>query len=139
MEDKRPKIGVGVILQKDKKILLGKRISSHGSGSWSFPGGHLEFGESIEDCAKRETVEEVGIKIKNIKKIYFTNDFFEKEDKHYVTLFVTADFESGEVVNIEKEKCEKWEWFDTDSLPSPLFKPIENLIIENPNLNKLIN
>ena len=61
MEKDRPKIGVAVIVKKKDKVLLGKRISLHGKGSWGFPGGHLEFCESIEECAKRETKEETGL------------------------------------------------------------------------------
>jgi 8-oxo-dGTP diphosphatase len=61
----RPKVGVGVFIIKDKKILMGKRINSHGEGTWSLPGGHLEFFETFEDCAKREVMEETGLKISN--------------------------------------------------------------------------
>ena len=64
--DERPKVGVGVIIIKDGKVLLGKRKNAHGEGSWSFPGGHLEFNEELFDCAKREVLEETGIKIKNL-------------------------------------------------------------------------
>lgn len=132
-EKQRPKIGVGVIIKNNGKILLGKRKGSHGEGMWSLPGGHLEFNETIEDCAERETMEETGIKIKNIKKAYFTNDLFSKEEKHYVTLFVTSDYDSGEVKIMEPEKCDGWDWFDWDNLPKPLFLPIENLLKENFN------
>ncbi|MBD3311793.1 MAG: NUDIX domain-containing protein [Candidatus Magasanikbacteria bacterium] len=124
----KPQIGVGVIVTKDDKVLLGKRKSSHGTGTWSFGGGHLEFGESIEDCARREIMEEVGINIKNIQNIAFTNDFFDTENKHYVTLFVTAEYKSGEVCRMEPDKCEIWDWFEWDKLPRPLFLPIENLL-----------
>ena len=44
----RPKVGVGVMVFKDGKILLAKRKGSHGAGEYAFPGGHLEFGESFE-------------------------------------------------------------------------------------------
>jgi len=127
MED-RPKIGVGVIVIKDGKVLLGKRKNAHGDGSWSFPGGHLEFNEEVEDCAIRETKEEAGISIKNIRNGFYTNDIFEKEKKHYITLFVIADYDSGNVNIKEPEKCERWEWFYWGKLPKPLFLPIENLL-----------
>lgn len=127
----RPKIGVGIIVIKDKKVLLGKRKSAHGEGSWCFPGGHLEFNEEIEGCAIREVLEETGLNIKNIKLTTFTNDVFEKEKKHYVTLFVIAEYYSGELKIMEPEKCEKWQWFDWNKLPKPLFLPIKNLLRQN--------
>lgn len=127
MENK-PKIGVGVIVIKDNKVLLGKRKNTHGEGSWGLPGGHLELNEEIEDCASREVREETSIKIKNIRMGAFTNDIFKKERKHYVTLFVIADYSSGKVKVMEPEKCERWEWFRWDGLPQPLFMPIQNLL-----------
>lgn len=124
----RPKVGVGVIVIKDGKILLGKRKNAHGEGSWSFPGGHLEFNESWEDCASRETMEETGVAIKNIRFGTVTNDIFQAEEKHYITIFMLSDYESGEVKIMEPEKCEKWEWFPWSQLPQPLFVPIQNLL-----------
>lgn len=50
-----PKVGIGVMIFKDGKVLLGKRKGSHGDGEYSFPGGHLNYMESFEDCAQRET------------------------------------------------------------------------------------
>ena len=123
----RPKVGCGVIVIKDRKVLLGKRKNAHGKGTWGFPGGHLEHKEEIEDCAKREVMEESGIQIKNLKRVAFTNDFF-SEDKHYVTLFIRSEYESGEVKLMEPEKCEKWDWFEWNKLPKPLFLAVENLL-----------
>ena len=132
-ETKRPKIGVGVIVVKDDKVLLGKRKGSHGEATWSFPGGHLEYGEAIEECAKRETKEEAGIEVKNIRVSTFTNDVFEDENKHYVTLYVISDYNLGKVKVCEPEKCEEWGWFSWSSLPNPLFLPVENLLKQNFN------
>ncbi len=128
-----PKIGVGVIVIKDNRVLLGKRKASHGEGSWCFPGGHLEFNEEIEDCARREVMEETGIQIKNPRMGTFTNDFFRKEGKHYVTLYVISEHNSGEPKIMEPEKCERWEWFEWNKLPKPLFIPVQNLLRQGYN------
>ncbi len=124
------RVGVGLILFRDGKILLGKRKNSHGEGSWAFIGGHLELNESLEQCARREAMEEAGIKIKNILFVTATNDIFKKDGKHYVTLFLRAEYQSGELRNCEPEKLEKWGWFPPDKLPKPLFIPIQNLLKE---------
>ncbi len=126
--ENRPKVGVGVVVMKDGKVLLGKRKNAHGEGSWCFPGGHLEFGESWEQCARREVLEETSLTIKNIRFGTVTNDIFEKEEKHYITLFMLSEPEAGEVQLMEPEKCERWEWFEWDNLPRPLFVPIENAL-----------
>jgi len=125
---KRPKVGLGVFVVKDGKILMGKRKNAHGEGTWSLPGGHLEMNEEVEDCARRETLEEAGIHIKNIKRTTFTNDVFDSEKKHYITLFVVAEHDSGSVKVMEPHKCEQWDWFSWENLPEPLFLPLQNLL-----------
>jgi len=124
----RPKIGIAVIILKDKKVLLGKRKNAHGEGTWCFPGGYLEYGESFEACARREVSEETGLNISNTRRGTFTNNIFKKESIHTVTLFMIADYESGSATVREPDKCEKWEWFDWNDLPHPLFLSIENLL-----------
>lgn len=126
--DKIPRVGLGVCIVKDNKVLLGKRKNAHGDGSWCFPGGHLEFGESYEECAKRETMEEAGIQITNLSFITATNDIFPEESKHYITIYILADYAGGEVSVKEPDKMEKWQWYDWDNLPRPLFIPLQNLL-----------
>lgn len=125
---KHPRVGIGVVVIKDNKILLGKRKGSHGAGSWCFPGGHLDFGETCEGCAIREVKEETGIEIKNITFAVATNDFMPKENKHYITIHMRSDYKSGKVKLLEPDKCERWEWFDLGSLPTPLFLPTNNAL-----------
>jgi 8-oxo-dGTP diphosphatase len=127
----RPLIGVAVIVKKNGMVLLGKRKNSHGDGTWAFPGGHLEFSESIEECARREVFEETGIKIKNIKYGPYTNDIFEREGKHYVTLFVLADYDAGVPRVKEPHKCERWQWHQWPPEVTPHFLPITNLLKQN--------
>jgi len=124
----RPKVGVGVLIYKDDKLLLGLRKGSHGSGTWHPPGGHLEFGESVEETAIRETFEETGLNIKALKRGPWTNDIFTEENKHYITIYMIATEFEGQPEVKEPDKCECWQWFDKDKLPSPLFLPLQNYL-----------
>ena len=125
--ENHPRIGVGVLLKYNHKILLGLRKGAHGAGTWAFPGGHLEFGENPEETARRECLEETGLLISNPKLIASTNDIFREENKHYLTLIYEADSTSHQAKIIEPHKCSKWAWFPWDELPSSLFPSIIKL------------
>jgi len=134
-DSQAPRIGVAVIIRRGGLVLLGKRRSAtHGDGVWQFPGGHLEWGESVHDCARRETREETGLELTTIRDGPWTNDRFPanagKPARHYVTLFVVADAPNGEPVTLEPDKCEGWTWFRWDQLPAPRFLPIEHLLAQ---------
>src|SRR3989344_1839312 len=92
-EQLRPKVGVGVVIVKEGKILLGKRRGAHGAGQYAGPGGHLEHLESIENCAKREVLEETGLEIDNIRFLCLSN-LKVYAPKHYVDIGVIADWKS---------------------------------------------
>lgn len=123
----RPRVGVGVAVIKNNKILLGRRKGAHGAGDWSFPGGHLEFGETVEDCAKRELAEETGLNALSLRLGPWVDNLID-EDKHYVTLFVFVNDFEGDLKILEPEKCEGWSWFECNALPFPLFPPVDSLI-----------
>lgn len=120
MDEQKPKVGVGVVIFKDGKILLGKRKGAHGTGEYAGTGGHLEHLESIEACARRETLEETGIEITNVKFLCATN-LTKYAPKHYVDIGVTADWVSGEPQVLEPDRIESWDWYDLDNIPQPLF------------------
>jgi 8-oxo-dGTP diphosphatase len=128
MEKNRPRVGIGVLIIKNGKVLMGRRKNAHGDGDWSPTGGHLEFGESFEHCAKREALEEAGVKIRNVRFATITNDVFEKENLHYITIIMLADYDSGEPKLLEPDKFTEWGWFSWNSMPQPLFLPIRNLL-----------
>jgi 8-oxo-dGTP diphosphatase len=109
-----------VIIRRKNKILLGKRKGNLAYNSWGFPGGNLEFNETIYECAKREVLEETGLKIKNIHPGTFTDVFFEKQNEHFVALIVIADYISGEAKLLEPDKCHEWKWFTWRKFPKDL-------------------
>lgn len=123
-----PRVGVGVIIIRDGFVLLGERSGSHGAGTWAPPGGHLEFGESVEDCARRETAEETGLELKTLTAGPYTNDVMHLEGKHYVTVFIQASTEPGEPQLLEPDKCKGWHWFPWSELPDNLFQPMKTLV-----------
>ncbi len=128
-DDHWPKVGVGVFVIRDGKILFGKRKGAHGTGTWAPPGGKLDPGETVEDCAVREVLEETGLNVANPRKaLVYTDDHFKDQGKQFITVYVLADYVSGEAQIIEPDKAEQWEWFGWDDLPQPLFLTIEHLL-----------
>jgi 8-oxo-dGTP diphosphatase len=123
MEQKiqKPKVGVGVMILRDGKVLFGKRKGSHGEGEYAFPGGHLEYMESFAECAKREVAEECGIEIENIRFQFLAN-VIKYAPKHYVHVGLLVDCQNGEPKVLEPDKSESWLWYDIDNLPSPIFE-----------------
>jgi 8-oxo-dGTP diphosphatase len=119
-ENQRPRVGVGVMVIKDGKVLLGMRKGSHGAGEWSWPGGHMEYMESFEGCAKREVMEEAGIEIENVRFLRLLN-LKDYAPKHYVDIGLVADWKSGEPIACEPEKIGDWQWRAIDDIPSPHF------------------
>nr|WP_218460655.1 NUDIX hydrolase [Rickettsia sp. TH2014] len=128
-----PRIGISILIFNNRnEILLGKRISSHGESSYTPAGGHLEFRETFEECAIREVLEETNLIIENPRFIAVTNDVFEIEQKHYVSIFLKAHcLNEHELQNLEPHKVENWQWFALDNLPPNLFLPLKRLIEKN--------
>lgn len=133
LKERKKKLGVyvGVMIFKDGKVLIGRRkeTASHGSNEYSFTGGQMDVGESFEESAARETFEEAGVRIKNLKFLCVSN--IDRYESHQVVLIgLTADWESGEPQTFPDENIGEWQWCDLDNLPKPLFPPT-HLIIDS--------
>lgn len=138
-DKKYPKVGIGVMIQNEKGlVLLGLRKGSHGAGEWSFPGGHLEMGETIFETAKRETKEETNLDINEFELISVADEmrYLKSDGKHYLNIGVKGVYAGGEPINMERDKCEKWQWFDLNDLPPNLFEGTE-LVIGNFKASKV--
>jgi len=109
-------------------VLLMLRQGAHGAGSWAPPGGHVEFGESLEECAIRETKEETDLDVADVRFRAITNDVFEADGKHYITIWMEATTAAGEPAIKAAEEMTELGWFPWDALPQPLFLPFKNLL-----------
>ena len=127
------KIGVGVLILKDNKILLGHRCKKyedtggiHEPDSWTLPGGKQEYNETILECAKRETKEETNLNISELDVIGASDDI--APNKHFITMHVLAKNSSGNLKVMEENKIDDWKWFDLDNLPEKIYSPSEKTI-----------
>jgi 8-oxo-dGTP diphosphatase len=123
-----PRVGVGVIVLHDGLVLVGERCGAHGAGSWAFPGGHLEFGESVEGCAAREVLEETGLAVHAVRAGPYTSDLFVDSGQHYITLFMLAEAPHADAAVREPHKCAQWRWCRWSELPEPRFAPLATLL-----------
>lgn len=135
-EKKKVRVGFGVMLLKDRKILLGKRHEDpkkadsdlHYEGTWTMPGGSLEFGESFEQGAKREVKEETGMTLKDAKVICVNND--KNEYAHFVTIGILSKNFSGTPKVMEPDEITEWKWFASHELPKKIYPPSKK-VLEN--------
>lgn len=128
-EKKKIGVGFGVMLLRDGKVLLGKRHEDpekadsqlNGAGKWTMPGGKLDFGERFEDGAKRELLEETGIRAEGIDVICVNQDII--ESAHFITIGTLCEKFIGEPEVREPDEITEWDWFDLNKLPTPLYFP----------------
>jgi len=117
-------VGVqAIVLDKTgQSVLLGKRLNVFGHGEWSLPGGHLEVGESIEECAVRELREETmlqtGIEAMQVKCLAST---IGSNGAHHIQIGVLAEKWRGKPKIGEPHKCSEIKFFPLDNLPEPVF------------------
>jgi 8-oxo-dGTP diphosphatase len=117
----RPVVGVGAVVIRNGKILLVKRGVAPSKGLWAIPGGSLELGETLQQAAEREILEETGVMIRAREPIY-AFDFFEREDGrirfHFVIVDVAADYISGDAKGADDALDARWlAPADLDHLP----------------------
>ena len=130
----KPGVGVGVLVLKDNKVLLGLRNSDkekagselQGQGTWTMPGGKVEFMEKLVDAAKRELEEETSLVATNLELLCISDDM--TDTAHFVTVGFIAKEYIGEVKAMEPETILEWKWFSLDELPENLYKPSKKCI-----------
>ena len=136
-KNQKPKVGVGIMVLNNRgEVLLGKRNDDaekassdlHGEGTWTMPGGKLDFQETLINGACRELFEEIGVKVEaeRLKVISIADEIV--PDNHYVTVgFLIEDFKEKPKV-IEPDEITEWKWYNLNSLPENVYPPSAKVI-----------
>ena len=114
------RVGVGIMVVHNGQVLLGRRKGSHGAGEYAWPGGHLEFGETLEQCVAREIEEETGLVVRPVRPVSLSNVI--KYGRHYIDIQYLVDYVSGTPEVREPDKVEQWAWYPLNDPPEPLFE-----------------
>lgn len=135
MEVKHIRGGCGVmIFNIEDKLLLGLRNSDekkadselHEEGTWTMPGGNIEYGETFEEAGTREAKEETGLDIKDLEVICVQTD--KNEYAHYISVGMIAKTYQGIPKVMEPDEIVEWKWFDLNDLPKNIFSPSKKTI-----------
>ena len=113
---------VSVIIIKDRKVLLGRRGTFRGkpileSGKWSLIGGFVDRDETLIEAAKREVMEETGLKVKNLVLFNIVDNPVRPKDngrQNIAMIFIAGVINQKPTVN---EEVTDLKWFDLDNLP----------------------
>ena len=119
----RPRVGVGVVFVRNGKVFLAKRRGALGGGTWGSAGGHLEHGETLEDCARREAREEFGVDVGDLTFLCVSNII--AYGRHYVDVEFLGDIGEQEPLLMEPEAFDGSGWFPLSSLPEPIFRAMD--------------
>ena len=125
------KVGLGLILLKDDKVLLAQRKrADNGRGEYGGPGGTLEPGEGLENSILRELAEECGpdVSVKNLRMICAINYRSGQTPTHWVGIGFCGDYAGGEIRLMEPDIHGAWGWHSLEDLPNPMYWPIARYI-----------
>jgi 8-oxo-dGTP diphosphatase len=114
---------VGVVFVRGGRVFLARRKGAHGEATWGSAGGHLEFGETLEECARREAREELGVNVSGLRVLCLSNiiDY----DRHYVDVEFLGEIGAQEPAPIAADgSFGDYGWFPLRDPPEPLFEPM---------------
>lgn len=129
------KFAVYLLLRDGNKVLLSRRENTGWKdGLWSLVAGHVDGGEAAEMAMIREAKEEAGIDIapENLRLVYTMHRLSNEVTDEYVDLFFECTEWSGEITNMEPQKCGGLEWFSANTLPADTLGYVRKVIDNYP-------
>lgn len=125
-------VRVYAAIVKDRKVLV-LHEEYVGEQLMKFPGGGLEFGESVLECVQRELEEELNITVKNIEHLYTQEDFLVskfRSSEQLLTIYYLADMVDENELLIMDPCIEKIEWVSLESEENPFPLPIDQIVFD---------
>ena len=115
-----PLVSIDILLKKDGKALLGKRINKPAQGCFFSTGGRVNKNETIDSAMARIAKNELNIELKYIPKFigvfehFYDDSIYKDVSTHYVNL--AYEYEVKEVLNLPTEQHDEYRWFTIDEL-----------------------
>ena len=134
--NKVTRAGIGILVLKDNKVLLGLRHEDpekasselNGEGTWTMPGGKIDFGETFLQAASRELKEETDIdtKIEDFDVIHIRDNMV--PTAHFLTVGLLLKNPTQEPKVMEPDEITEWKWFDLNNVPENIFLPSKHVL-----------
>jgi 8-oxo-dGTP diphosphatase len=115
-----PGVGTGLAILRDGKLLLYRRTRPPEAGHWNIVGGKVDHMEQSMDAARREAEEESGLDIGMLEFLTISEQIFDTDRHHWISIVYQTTDISGEARVMEPEKLPEFGWFALDDLPEPL-------------------
>lgn len=131
----RPYAAAYLVLIKDRQVLLLRRFGTgYQDGNYSLVAGHLDGGETTKQCIIREAREEAGINIKleNLEVVHVMHRL--NPDREYFDIYLRAEKWTGDITNMEPDKCNELRWCNVNNLPCNTVPEVKSAL-ENINNN----
>jgi ADP-ribose pyrophosphatase YjhB (NUDIX family) len=115
-----PGVGTGLAILRDGKLLLYRRTRPPEAGHWNIVGGKVDHMERTADACRREAEEETGLTIGGVDFLTLSEQVFDTDRHHWVSIIYRTEDIGGEACVTEPEKLPEFGWFALDGLPAPL-------------------
>ena len=118
--DSTPLVSIDILLKKDNKVLLGRRVNKPAQGYFFSIGGRINKNETIDNAMARVALNELNIYLKSTPEFigvfehFYDDSMYENVSTHYVNL--AYEYEVEEIPNLPTEQHSEYQWFSIDAL-----------------------